>query len=65
MVIDWDGKFAIENNQMNQNLHVQVITMMISISNMATVQLFMADVVRPSWDSFGILVVKEVITIVR
>ena len=22
MVIDWDGKFTMENNQMNQNLYI-------------------------------------------
>ena len=56
MVIDWDGKFTLENNQMNQNLYIQVIIMMILILNLAMVLLFMADVVRLSWDSFGILV---------
>ena len=33
---------------------------MISILNMAMVQLFTKDVERLSWDSFGILVVVEV-----
>ena len=47
MVIDWDGEFILENYSMNRNLHIQVITMMISISTMATVQLFTWDVERP------------------
>ena len=45
MIIDWDGKFIKENNQINQNR--QAITMMISISNMAMVQMFTSDVERP------------------
>ena len=63
MVIDWDGKFIIENNQINQNFHIQGITMMISISNMAMVQLLPTDVERRLLDSFGILV--EVQTVAR
>ena len=47
MVIDWDGEFILETNPMNQNLYFQVITTMISISTMATVQLFTKDVERP------------------
>ena len=47
MIIDWDGEFIIENIQMNQNLHIQEITTMISILNMPTVQLSSPDVERP------------------
>ena len=65
MVIDWDGKFILENNEFNSKLNIKEITMMISISNMAMVQRFTMDVDPPLWDSFGILVVLEVHTIVR
>ena len=49
------------------NLHpdIQVTTMMISVLNMALVQLFTVDVERPLWDSFGILVAKEMPTSAR
>ena len=29
MVIDWDGEFTFENNELNLNFYIQVITMMI------------------------------------
>ena len=47
MVIDWDGEFIFKNNVMDFNFHIQVITMMISILNMAMVQLLNMDVERP------------------
>ena len=65
MVIDWDGEFTFENNELNSNLYIQVTTMMTSILNLALVQLFTVDVERPLWDSFGILVVMKLITSVR
>ena len=65
MVIDWDGEFTFENNELNSNLYIQVTTMMTSILNLALVQLFTVDVERPLWDSFGILVAMEVQTSVR
>ena len=65
LVIDWNGEFILKNNQKNSNRHIQVITMMISILNMAMDQLFSVDVERPLWDSFGILAVMERPTSVR
>ena len=65
MVIDWEGEFIFENKEIQSNHHIQVITMMILILNMALVQLFTVDVERPLWDSFGILVEMEMPTSVR
>ena len=47
MVIDWDGEFISKNDEMVSNYHIQVITMIISILNMALVHLFTLDVERP------------------
>ena len=67
MVIDWHGEFILNNNEMNLNVlkQIQVITMRISILNMAQIQLLTMDVERPLWDSFGILVAKEMPTSAR
>ena len=65
MVIDWDGEFIFGNKGIKSNHHIQVTTMMISVLNMALVQLFTVDVERPLWDSFGILVAKEMPTSAR
>ena len=65
MVIDWDGEFTFANKELKSKHHIQVTTMMISILNMALVQLFTMDAERPLWDSFGILVEVEVPTSVR
>ena len=47
MVIDWDGEFNKENDEISQNLHIQVTIMTISILNMAMVPLLNMDVERP------------------
>ena len=47
MVIDWDGEFILGKKHMVTDYHIQDITMIISISNMAMVQLLYMDVERP------------------
>ena len=59
MVIDWNGEIIFANKEIKSNRHIQVTTMMISILNMALVQLLLMDVERTLWDSFGILVALE------
>ena len=47
IVIGWNGEFFLGNSFDYRNLFIQVITMMISILNMAKVQVFLRDVERP------------------
>ena len=44
MVIEWDGELISENKEIKLNHPIQVITMMISILNMALEQLLSKDV---------------------